>query len=180
MKKILFLCLISLSLHAQTDNTTWTFLNGRFCQVGNNLSDLSNASTARTNLGISATLAVTGALTSSGTAGIGYAAGSGGTVTQATSKSTGVTLNKIGGAITTHNAALAAAAEVKFTVTNSTVTATDVPMVAIKSGGTSGSYLISVSAVATGSFDITISNASAGSLSEALVISFGIFKISTN
>ena len=40
---------------------------------------------------------------------IGYV--SGGAVTQATSKSTGVTLNKPCGAITTHNAALADGAE---------------------------------------------------------------------
>ena len=46
-------------------------------------------------------LAVTGAVTSSGTAGVGYATGAGGTVTQATSRTTGVTLNKTTGAITT-------------------------------------------------------------------------------
>jgi hypothetical protein len=105
-------------------------------------------------------------------AGQGY----GGTVTQATNKSTGVTINKQFGQITTHAAALAAAAEVKFTVTNNQVSASDVPFVAIKSGGTSGSYLIAVSAVADGSFDITITNASAGSLSQAIVINFYIFK----
>lgn len=101
---------------------------------------------------------------------------SGGTVTQLTNKATGVTINKARGQITTTNAALAAAAEVKFTVTNNTVAATDVPVVAIASGGTSGSYLICVSAVSAGSFDITLSNASAGSLSQALVINFAIIK----
>lgn len=106
----------------------------------------------------------------------GYATGAGGAVTQLTSKATGVTLNKLSGAITTHNAALAAAAEVKFTVTNNQVAATDVPVAAIKSGGTSGSYFLTVGAVAAGSFDITIGNCSAGSLSQALVINFVIVK----
>ena len=121
-------------------------------------------------------LAVTGAVKSSGTAGAGYATGAGGTVTQITSKSTGVTINKICGQITTHNAALAAGAEATFTVTNSTVAATDVPVVAHASGGTAGAYAVVVSAVALGSFKVTISNLSAGSLSEALVINFAIIK----
>ena len=114
------------------------------------------------------------------TTGIGYVTGAGGTVTQLTSKSTGVTINKICGAITTSNAALAAGAEVKITVTNSMVAATDVVALSIKSGGTSGSYLLTVGAVAAGSFDIVISNASAGSLSEALVINFAIIKAVTS
>lgn len=110
------------------------------------------------------------------TGSLGYATGAGGTVTQLTSKSTGVTLNKVSGSITTHNAALAAGAEVKFTVTNSTVAATDVVILAIKSGGTSGAYLLTVGAVGSGTFDIVISNASAGSLSEAVVINFVVIK----
>lgn len=74
------------------------------------------------------------------TSAFGYTAGAGGTVTQATSKSTGVTLNKLSGRVTTHNAALAAGAEITFTVTNNTVAATDVPLLALQSGGTAGSY----------------------------------------
>lgn len=107
---------------------------------------------------------------------IGYVGGMGAAVTQATSKTTGVTINTLCGSITTTNAALAAAAEVKFTVTNSMVAATDIPIVSIKSGGTSGAYLICVGAVAAGSFDITLGNVSAGSLSQAVVINFAIIK----
>jgi len=107
---------------------------------------------------------------------IGYVSGTGGAVTQATSKSTGVTLNKPCGAITTHNAALADAAEVTFTVTNSEVAATDVVVACIKSGGTSGAYTLTVGAVAAGSFDLTLSNVSGGSLSQAVVINFAIVK----
>ena len=108
--------------------------------------------------------------------GIGYTTGAGGAVTQLTNKSTGVTLNKLCGAITMHNAALAAAAEVSFTVTNNTVAAEDVPVIAIKSGAVAGTYLIGVTAVAAGSFRITISNVSTGSLSQSLVLNFAVIK----
>lgn len=110
------------------------------------------------------------------TSAFGYTTGAGGTVTQLTSKATGVTLNKLAGQITTHNAALAAAAEVTFVVTNSTVAAVDVPCVAHASGGTAGAYNIQVSLVAAGSFRVTIGNMSAGSLTEAIVINFVIIK----
>jgi hypothetical protein len=99
-------------------------------------------------------------------------------VTQATSKSTGVTVNAPCGTITMNNAALAAGVEVAFIVTNSMVSAYDVPVVAIKSGATTaGSYLLSIATVAAGSFTIAVSNASAGSLSEAIVISFALVHV---
>ena len=99
-------------------------------------------------------------------------------VTQATSKSTGVTINAPCGTITMNNAALGAGAEVAFIVTNSSVSAYDVPVVAIKSGATTaGTYLLSIATVAAGSFTIAVSNASAGSLSEALVISFALVHV---
>lgn len=107
---------------------------------------------------------------------IGYATGAGGAVTQATSKSTGVTLNTVCGQITMNGAALAAAAEVTFVVTNSVVAAGDVVVVNHSSGGTSGSYLCGISAVGAGTFSITVSNVSAGSLSEAIVLSYAIIK----
>ena len=100
----------------------------------------------------------------------------GGTVTHATSKSTGVTRNTESGQITMNNAALAAAAEVSFTVTNSEISATDVVVVNHGSAGTAGSYLIAANTIAAGSFAITVSNFSAGSLSEAIVINFVALK----
>lgn len=100
----------------------------------------------------------------------------GGAVTQATSKSTGVTLNTVTGAITMNAAALAAAAEVGFTLTNSQIAATDVVVVAIKSGGTSASYSTAVTATAAGSCEITLGNWSAGSLSEAVILNFVVLK----
>lgn len=94
------------------------------------------------------------------------------TVTQATNRSTGVTLNTSCGQITTDNTSLAAAAEATFTVTNSVVSAKSVPMVAIASGST-GTPIAFVSAVAAGSFNITISNLHASTAETgALVINF--------
>ena len=80
----------------------------------------------------------------------------GGTVTQASDKSTGVTLNTESGQITMNNAALAAAAEVTFTVTNSKIAATDVVVACHGSAGTAGSYLVNANTIASGSFGVTV------------------------
>ena len=100
----------------------------------------------------------------------------GGTVTQATNKSTGVTLNTESGQITMNNAQLNAGVEVSFTVTNSKIAATDVVVACHGSGGTAGSYLVNANAIAAGSFAITVSNVSAGNLSHAIVINFVALK----
>jgi hypothetical protein len=117
-----------------------------------------------------------GVTSNSATAGIGYATGAGGTVTQLTSKSTGVTLNKVSGQITMNNASLAAATEVSFTLTNSAIAATDVVYTCIGSGATAGAYNTQVDAVGTGSCRISIGNKSTGPLSEALVLNFVVIK----
>lgn len=104
--------------------------------------------------------------------GLGHLTGVGGTVTQATSKSTGVTLSKRCGAITMNNAALAASTSVSFTLTNTTIGANDVVMASIASAATAGAYTVTVDAVASGSCRISLRNVSGGSLSEAVVINF--------
>lgn len=106
---------------------------------------------------------------------IGYPEGLGGAVTQGTSKATGVTLNKPAGEITTHDASLAGGAEVSFIVTNSFVGINDVPVVAIQSGPSTGTYVASVSAVAAGSFTITLSNLGT-TAGEALLLNYAIIK----
>ena len=58
-------------------------------------------------------------LLTSGTGALGYGTGAGGTVTQLTSKSTAVTLNKPSGLVTMHNSALAAGESVTFLIANS-------------------------------------------------------------
>jgi hypothetical protein len=108
--------------------------------------------------------------------GAGYSSGQGGAVTQATSKSTSVTLNKLSGQVTMNNAALASGAKVSFVVSNSTVGATDVVVSNVASGGTANAYRSSVTAVAAGQFTVTVENITGGSLSEAPVISFAVVK----
>jgi hypothetical protein len=107
-------------------------------------------------------------------AGLGYGTGAGGAVTQLTSKATGVTLAKPTGTITTNAAALAAGASVEFTLTNSLIAATDVPMVAVASPASK--YTAQVVAVAAGSCVIRLTNYTGGSLSEAVVINFALMK----
>ena len=105
----------------------------------------------------------------------GYITGEGGTVTQATSKATAVTLNKKCGQITMNAAALAAATTVTFVLTNSTIAATDLLVLNHVSGGTAGAYLLNAQAAA-GSVSINVRNVTAGSLSEAIVIGFAVIK----
>jgi hypothetical protein len=108
----------------------------------------------------------------------GYITGEGGTVTQATSKATAVTLSKKCGQITMHNASLAADTTVSFTLTNTTIVATDLLVLNHVSGGTAGSYLLNAQAAA-GSASINVRNITAGSLSEAIVIGFAVIKAVT-
>lgn len=118
------------------------------------------------------------------TTGIGYRTGAsvGGAVTQITSRATTVVLNTLCGTITTDPTSLAAAAEATFTVTNSKVAATDVVVCCIKSGGTTaGSTWAAVTAVAAGSFQITVTNLHASTADvAALVINFAVIKSSAN
>ena len=122
-----------------------------------------------------------GAVTSSSaTAGIGYATGAGGTQTQSTSRSTGVTLNKITGLITCNSTSLAAGAEASFVVTNSSVAATDTVIVNVVSSST-GTPVAFVTAVAAGSFTITLSNLHASTAdTTADTIRFTVIKSVSN
>jgi hypothetical protein len=115
-------------------------------------------------------LTATGAITSTGTGGIGYATGAGGAVTQGTSRTTGVTLNKRCGAITMFTAAGSATAA-SFTVTNSTVGANDVIILNQASG--TNLYVLLVTAVAAGSFTVTFYT-TGGTTSDAPVINFAV------
>lgn len=105
---------------------------------------------------------------------LGYTAAAQGTVTQATSKSTAVTLNKPAGQITMNNAALAGTTSVSFTLNNSYISANDIVILNIASGATAGSYNCWVSGLSAGAVSITVRNISGGSLSEAVVINFAL------
>jgi hypothetical protein len=108
----------------------------------------------------------------------GYAVGSGGTVTQATSKATGVTLSKSTGQITLNAAALASDTTASFTLTNTVIEAGDILILNHISGGTAGSYLLNAQSAA-GSASINVRNITAASLSEAIVIAFAVIKAVT-
>lgn len=105
---------------------------------------------------------------------IGYAAAAQGAVTQATSKSTAVTLNKSAGQITMNAEALATVTTVSFTLNNNVIGAKDTMVVCISSGATTGAYLVYVSNLTAGAAVISLRNFTAGTLSEAVVINFAI------
>jgi hypothetical protein len=109
------------------------------------------------------------------TTGFGYATagnGDGGTVTQGTSRTTAVTLNKICGQITLFTTTGSTTAA-SFTVNNSLVAANDVVVAAQKSG--TNNYEICVSRVSAGSFQITFRSTS-GTSSDAPVFTFAVIK----
>lgn len=109
--------------------------------------------------------------------GVGYGAGAGGSVTQATNRTTGVTLSKLTGLITTNNTSLAAGAAATFTVTNTVVEVGDVVVVQIRSGETTNQTNVRVTGVANGSFDITVENNHASTAETgAILINFAIIK----
>jgi hypothetical protein len=109
----------------------------------------------------------------------------GSTVTQATNRSTGVTINALSGTITTNTISLAAGASAVFTVTNSEVFADDVVLVTQRSGstnaaGVAGVTSIEVTTVAAGSFNIAVQNSSSTTAEVgAIIINFLVMKAST-
>jgi len=106
---------------------------------------------------------------------IGYTAAAQGTVTQATDKSTAVTLNKPAGRITMNNASLTTATNATFTLNNSFISANDTVILTISGGqATAGSYNVFANGLAAGSVSISLRNISGGTLSEAVVINFAI------
>ena len=120
-----------------------------------------------------------GNLLVTGASGLGYGTGSGGTVTQATNKSTAVTLNKPTGQITMNNAALAAGASIQFQLNNSLLAASDTLVATSSFGAQAGSYLVNVLYVGAGAAVIRVTNVTAGSLSDAVTINFTVIKGAT-
>lgn len=103
----------------------------------------------------------------------GWKTGSGGAVTQITSRATGVTLNKRVGKITTTADSLAGVTPAVFTVTNSTVAATDNIIVTKVSGDVDTQ--VSVNSVGAGSFTVLLWNTHAsGADTTALAFNFEV------
>jgi hypothetical protein len=106
---------------------------------------------------------------------LGYGTGSGGAVTQATSRTNGVTLDKSNGAITLVSAAGTTTWQ-SFTVTNNKVATTDTVVVSQKSG--TDLYQIFVTNVGAGSFRISFAT-TGGTTTEQPVFNFVVIKAVT-
>lgn len=105
----------------------------------------------------------------------------GGTVTQATNRTTGVTLSTISGQITTSSASLAAETAAVFTVTNNQVFADDIVIAAVAGGSNGGNTTVLVTTISAGSFVISVANqnAAAGTAETgAILINFLVMKAS--
>ena len=150
--------------------------NGRISVGGSDGLNIYNGgvgSSLIVNIGTGGQVTATGAIKSNSVSGgVGYSTGAGNTVAQSGTRATGVTINAPTGAITLVSAA-GNASYTTFTVTNSAVAATDVIIVNQKSGA--DKYEVYVSNVATGSFAITVSDAT-GTTTEAPVINFAVIK----
>ena len=115
---------------------------------------------------------------------LGVAAGTldvqdGGTVTQATNRTTGVTLSTHSGQITGDDASLAAVTIATHTVTNTKVSATDVIVLSKVSGDADTNAW--VSAVASGSFNVSVRNNHDSSAdTTAFVYNFVVIKGATS
>lgn len=107
---------------------------------------------------------------------LGYGVGAGGTVVQATSKSTAVTLNKPSGRVTLHNSTLAAGASVLFDIVSTFASNSSTVTASLVIGLTANYWDYSVEVVACGSGQLTIrlTNLSASPITQSEVISFNI------
>lgn len=110
--------------------------------------------------------------------GLGYGTGSGGTVTQLTSKSTAVTLNKPCGSIVTAPDSIPANTVVSFLVNNTAFGTTDSVVATLKSDniGSTPNYLIWAQGYTTGQFMVHVWNRTGGALAQSIVITFEVFK----
>jgi len=99
-----------------------------------------------------------------------------GTIAQATSPATAVTLDNYVGVITTQalTAAAAGATPNVFTVNNALVTANSIVNAYINSYGGTGNPTVVVTAVAAGSFTLQVSSISAAALNAAAKIAFEV------
>ena len=106
----------------------------------------------------------------------GYTTAAQGTVTQLTSKVTGVTLNKSAGRITMAADALGATTASSFTLTNSFISANDVLVLCVSAGSVADplAYTVYTSSLGAGSAVITLRNLSATTRSEAVVVNFAL------
>ena len=120
-----------------------------------------------------------GALIENSANGIGYGPGAGGTVTQSTSKSTAVTLNKPCGKITMNAASLAAGATVFFQFNNSVFNYNQGDSLLVETNNPA-SYTIKSGGGDIGNAYIALKNETGAPLAEAVVVIFKVIKGTTS
>ena len=156
-----------------------TFASTTIADLGTvTTADIDGGTIDATVIGASTKAAVTGTNVLASTS-IGYTTGNGGTVSQSTSKSTSVTLDKTSGKITMNSASLAHDTNVQFTLSNDQIASTDVVIVNVKNCiGASSEYLVGVTTVSAGSCEIMLRNISNdnGAKSDAVQLSFAVIK----
>lgn len=143
--------------------------------------DIDSGAIDGTTVGATTAASVKGT-TVEATTSIGYPVGTGGTVTQGTSRTTGVTLNKITGEIVLFAVGIAGHEADEFVLTNSTIAVNDVIMLCIKNGGSLAAgtrkyYVTQINTVAAGSCTISVGNIDNGAIvSESPIIQFLVLK----
>lgn len=108
--------------------------------------------------------------------GIGYGVGGGGAVTQITSRTTAVVISTLSGQITMFSAA-GSATGASFTVTDTAVKSTDTINLSVATA--TNSYIMFVTAVANGSFQVTF-YALVGTATDAPVVNFAVIHASAS
>ena len=165
-----------LTLVESTTLTGLTTTNGGNLRLNGN-----TLSSTNTNGNINLTPNGTGQVLT--TAPLGYGTGAGGTVTQLTSRTTGVTLDKLSGEIVLFAGSLGGHDADEFTLTNSFIGANDVIMLCIKSGTNAATrkyYQVHAVAVSAGSCVISVGNIDNATIptvgTESPVIQFVVLK----
>lgn len=144
--------------------------------------DIDSGTIDGTTVGATTAASVRGTAVTATTS-IGYGAGLGGTVTQGTSRTTGVTLNAPSGQITLFAASISGHEADEFTLTNSYIGATDTIIVNIASGAAAATrkyYQVHVCDVSAGACVISVGNIDNATIpsagTESPVITFAIIK----
>ena len=151
-------------------------VTGTITQFNTACSDADFATLSGTETLSNKSISGTGPIKTNSSSGIGYTTGAGSSVTQATNRTTPVTINAICGQITTVSATATADTFVKFTVYNSAVSSTDTVIANLAGIGFSGGYILNVVNVRSGNFKIQTYTPSAVISAEALVINFSVIK----
>ena len=111
---------------------------------------------------------------------MGFVSNAGSIVTQGTSKANIVSMSKVCGQIVTHNATLSSGANVGFRFYNEFISSTDILIVNIGSGATSGAYRIQVENMTANLANIRLYNVYGQGLSEAITLNYALIKAVAN